>query len=463
MNASMMNSEENQPRLKVSVTARLIAAFAYTIPAIGGALSSILLMNVFQALRENESAGIIAVMAGMKEASLPALVSIYLAAIFGLIVIAVLIARMIVPTKTSSPPIWFFIFGGVLCLVPAGLFWKAQLLVIEVLSPGSSIGAGGMASAGADLSRLLVLSVIAAPIVFILLVVASVVPLSSRSKRKWSSLFAAAAVEVLLIATAVAIPFLINGPKRINEIVNLPANVKNADDDYDIERESSMILTLTSDNKLYLRQKSNVPDKLERTENITSREELPEKLIKFFEMKSPEKRIVYLKADVNVSYENVLQLFDIIRKADIDKVGLVVVGAKNEDDPYQINPLRFEVKLPQPIDKGNEVLKPNPLTLVAMLENDGKMLLNNEAIGMISDTKHLEIMLVRVFKDRENNGIFREGTNEIEKTVFLKVSKSSKYGDFIKLVEAVKNTNANPIGIQIDDIKPIGIQIDDIN
>ena len=61
-------------------------------------------------------------------------------------------------------------------------------------------------------------------------------------------------------------------------------------------------------------------------------------------------------------------------------------------------------------------------------------------------------MLVQVFKDREYNGVFREGTNEIEKTVFLKVSKSSKYGDFIKLVEAVKVAGTEPIGIQIDDL-----------
>ncbi len=451
MDASMLNAEENQPRLKVSVTARLIAAFSYMIPAIGGSLSSILLMNVFRALRENESAGIAAVMGGMKEASLPVIVSLYLAAVCGIVVVVVLVVRMFVQTKTSSPPIWFFVVGGILGLVPAALFWKAQLLVLEVLSPGSSIGAGGMASAGADVSQLLLLSVIAAPIVFILLVVASVLPLSSRTSRKWSSLISATAIEMLLIATAVAIPFLIDGPKRINETVNLPVNVKNADDDYDIERESSMILTLTSDNKLYLKQKNDVPDKPERAEIIITREELPEKLESSMRDKTPDKRIVYLKADVNASYENVLQLFDSIRKADVDKVGLVVVGEKDGADPYQINPLRFEVRFPPPIIVANEVLKPNPLTLVAMLQKDGKLTLNNEEMGMISDTKKLENMLANVFKERENNGVFREGTNEIEKTVFLRASKTSKYGDFIKLVEAVKTANAFPIGIQFDD------------
>ena len=93
MDASILNAEENQNRLRVSFTARLIAAVAFTIPAIGGALSSILLMNMFRALREAESAGMGAVMAGMKEAALPVLGSLYLAAICGFVMIVVLVVR----------------------------------------------------------------------------------------------------------------------------------------------------------------------------------------------------------------------------------------------------------------------------------------------------------------------------------------------------------------------------------
>ncbi|HEY0460839.1 MAG TPA: biopolymer transporter ExbD [Pyrinomonadaceae bacterium] len=448
--ASLLNDKQNPPRLKVSITTRLLTALCYTIPALGGALSSIFLINVFQALRNAETAGIAAVMAGMKEASIPVLVSLYLAAFCGIGVIIVLIVRLIVETKTSSPPGWFFAVGGILCLLPAGLFWKAQLLIMEVLSPGSSVSAGGIGAAGAEISQWLVLSVIAAPVVFILLAAASVIPLSSRKKLKWSPLIAAAAIEILLLATAIGIPFLINEPKRKNETVNLPENVKYVDYDYDIDKETSMILTLTSDNKL--KQKNNVPGKAERTENIITKEELAEKLKNFSEVTSPDKQIVYLKADINASYENVLQVFDIIRKAEIGKVGLVVIGEKKESDPYQTYAAKLEVKLPAPIDETDEPARPNPLTLAAMLKSDGTLTLNNEEMGTISAPEKLENKLVEVFKQREANGIFREGTNEVEKTVFLKVSKSSKYGDFIKLVEAVRGAGTEPVGIQFDDL-----------
>ena len=448
MDATISNPEENRTRLNVSITARLVAALSFIIPAIGGALSSLLLMNVFRALRNSESAGIGAVMAGMKEASLPVIVSLYLAAIFGFVVIVIMIVRIVIQTKTASPPFWFFILGGILSFLPAGLFWKAQLATLNALSPGSA-AVGGIGGAAAEISELLLVSVIATPIVFLLLIVVSVVPFKSRAGSKWGSLVLATVIEVLFIGTAIAIPFLIDGPKRKNELVNLPANVEYADSDSDIEKESSMVLTLTADNKLYDRQKKGA----EGTGSVITREELPEKLAQFFETKTPDKRIVYLKADSDTPYENVLQVFDSIRKADIDKVGLVVIGKKDEDDPYQISPEMFEVRLPAPLDETSSAeVKPNPLTLVAALDKEGRLKLNGEGMGTIGDSKNLETKLSEVFNERENNGVFREGTNEIEKTIFVKVSKSSKYRDFIKLVQAVRAAGARPIGIQIDEI-----------
>jgi biopolymer transport protein ExbD len=454
MDASMLNSGDNQSNLKVSISTRLISALTYIIPSIGGALSSLLLIRVMQALGAAESAGITAVMAGVNEASLPLTISLYLAAVCGIALIIVLIVRIFIQTKTASPPIWFFLLGGILCLLPATLFWIAKWLIIEALSPGSSIGENGVAGVGGRIAQLLMGSIIAAPIVILFLLAASVLPLRSRSKTKWFSLAGAVLIQILLIAVAAVIPFLINEPKRKSELVNLPMNIKFAESDYGIEKETSTVLILTADNKLYEKRVSDSADRVETKENIVTKEELPEKLKRQMEFKTPDHRIVYFKCDVNASYENVLQIFDIIRKADLDKIGMVVVGGKDEiDDPYQITPLRFEVKLPAPIDESDALpkLRPNPLTLIAMLETNGKLSLNREDVGLISDTKKLENMLAEIFREREAMGVFREGTNEVEKAVFLKASKSSKYGDFIRLVEAVKGAGADPIVIQMDD------------
>jgi biopolymer transport protein ExbD len=438
MDASMLNAGDN---LKVSISARLIAALCYIIPPIGAALSSLLMLRMFWALAENESAGIEAVMGAVKEASLPSIISLYLAAVVGIALIIVLVVRMTMQTKTASPPLWFFAFGGVFCLVTVAIFWIAKWFIIEALSPGSSIGEGGLGSLGASISQLLTWSIIAVPMAVVFLIAASVLLLSSRSKTKWLPLAAAIVIEILLIAVAIALPILINEPQRKNESVNLP-EAKYAFEDTDIDKETSAVLILTADHKLYERK------------NIITKEELPQLIERLLEGKTPDKRIVYFKGDVDASFENVAQVFNGIRKADLDKVGLVVTRRKKEDNSYQLKPLGFEVKLPLEPREEDVLIKsrPNPLTLVAKLEKSGRLMLNSEDMGEIYDTGKLAETLLRIFKDRENNGVFREGTNEVEKTVSLKVSRSVRYGDFIKLVEAVKIASANPIGIQIDNL-----------
>ena len=117
-------------------------------------------------------------------------------------------------------------------------------------------------------------------------------------------------------------------------------------------------------------------------------------------------------------------------------------------------PSRFEAKVPaEPKDEQNVDVKPNPLTLVVSIDkNSGAVSLNNEAFGNVNDTQALTDKLKSVFKDRETNGIVREGTNEIEKTLFIKSPKTVHYGDVVKVIDAVKVAGASPIGLQIDDL-----------
>ena len=119
-------------------------------------------------------------------------------------------------------------------------------------------------------------------------------------------------------------------------------------------------------------------------------------------------------------------------------------------------PSRFEAKVPaEPKnDDQNVILKPNPNTLIVFVNRDGgKLRLNQDDIGDLSDTSPLTAELDRVFKDREAKGVLREGTNEVEKTVFIKAPRSVKYGDVVKAIDAVKLAGAQPIGLQIDDLE----------
>lgn len=119
-----------------------------------------------------------------------------------------------------------------------------------------------------------------------------------------------------------------------------------------------------------------------------------------------------------------------------------------------LKPSRFEAKVPaEPKDQPQVDVKPNPLTLVVSVNKDTKaILLNNDPFGDVTDTEKLINKLKEIFKLRADNGVLREGTNEVEKTLFIKSPKSVRYGDVVKVIDAVKSAGASPIGLQIDDL-----------
>jgi len=119
-----------------------------------------------------------------------------------------------------------------------------------------------------------------------------------------------------------------------------------------------------------------------------------------------------------------------------------------------LKPSRFEAKVPaEPKQQQNIEVKPNPLTLVVGVSRETRAVtLNNEPAGTVDDAEALTTKLREIFKTRENNGVFREGTNEVEKTIFIKSPKSVRYGDVVRVIDAAKSAGAQPIGLQIDDL-----------
>ncbi|MFN6964086.1 MAG: ExbD/TolR family protein [Pyrinomonadaceae bacterium] len=119
-----------------------------------------------------------------------------------------------------------------------------------------------------------------------------------------------------------------------------------------------------------------------------------------------------------------------------------------------LKPSRFEAKVPaEPKQQQNIEVKPNPLTLVVSINRETRAVtLNNEPAGSVDDAEPLTNKLREIFKTRENNGVFREGTNEVEKTIFIKSPKTVRYGDVVKVIDAAKIAGAQPIGLQIDDL-----------
>ena len=128
-----------------------------------------------------------------------------------------------------------------------------------------------------------------------------------------------------------------------------------------------------------------------------------------------------------------------------------------------LKPSRFKADIPTQRDPNEDLskLKPNPLTLVVSIASDLSIKLNQDNMGSVNDTAPLAQRLAQVFQQRKEQRAYKVGMetradvgeeDRIEKTVFVKAPRTLKYGDVVKVIDAIKGSGANPVGLQVDDL-----------
>lgn len=125
-------------------------------------------------------------------------------------------------------------------------------------------------------------------------------------------------------------------------------------------------------------------------------------------------------------------------------------------------PSKFDTKIPQE-PKDTADVKPNVDSLVVALDSDLSLALNNEKdLGNVNDAEKLVAKLRETFQLRKENRVYSENLamktdltedERIEKTVFIKAPKGTSYGNVTKVINAVKMSGAQPISLQIDELK----------
>lgn len=108
-----------------------------------------------------------------------------------------------------------------------------------------------------------------------------------------------------------------------------------------------------------------------------------------------------------------------------------------------------QIKIPEPLPKG---IPTNDNILYVSLEKNGEIKFNFKDFGNLDNTNFLSKKLSGIFYEREKIGIFEPGTDKIVKAIIIKVTLSAKYGDVVKVIDAVKSSGADPIILQIDDL-----------
>jgi biopolymer transport protein ExbD len=128
-----------------------------------------------------------------------------------------------------------------------------------------------------------------------------------------------------------------------------------------------------------------------------------------------------------------------------------------------LKPSRFKADIPTQRDPNEDLskLKPNPLTLVVSIGSDLQLKLNQDSVGSVNDTAPLAQKLARTFAERKDQRAYKVGyetrtdlkeEDRIEKTVFVKAPRATKYGDVVKVIDAIKGAGASPVGLQVDDL-----------
>ena len=200
----MTLDDQQQPApTRISIMARLVPVLSYALPALGAAVSAMLLLNVLRAMRNAEAAGIAAVAGGISEANIAILVTLYLAIFIGGAGVVIGLVRLFTTTTTASPSALYYLIAGVLGMVPMFALWKAQSLLLDAIIP-RSVGAGVSEVAG-QITLFSTVAIILGGVSIIVLLASAFVKLPAilRAKRKWAPLVALLVIETAIIAMTV--------------------------------------------------------------------------------------------------------------------------------------------------------------------------------------------------------------------------------------------------------------------
>jgi biopolymer transport protein ExbD len=131
-----------------------------------------------------------------------------------------------------------------------------------------------------------------------------------------------------------------------------------------------------------------------------------------------------------------MQFYQAKKSVEILKISV----ADNDDEPPAVGSGRGV-----PGQTDSTQLPPTKLfkvTPLVITQNSNRQLSLNDVTKSAED---LPIAVERQFKEREANRIYRPGTNQIEKSVYLRVSRNLELSYLIGLIDSLYGAGANSV------------------
>lgn len=246
---------------------------------------------------------------------------------------------------------------------------------------------------------------------------------------------------------------------KVNEFnFTVPYGFRSADLDPSNRPDERITILLTEDRRIHV-------------ENIETEPVDLHACIQWLVEAGPQRLPVYVAAAGGLDSSFFLDFVNELRKKDLDEIHLMVGPTERPIDPsYDESPRyvsgmgdipfpdhSFSLKLRSSDTSADDSLRrPNPLILVVKRYASDAYTLNSEPV---EDENELSSKLANIFKRREDNGVFRENSNEIEKTVWLDPTDEESrnkqeftYWHILKMIDAVRAAGSSPIVLTDGDV-----------
>jgi biopolymer transport protein ExbD len=263
--------------------------------------------------------------------------------------------------------------------------------------------------------------------------------------------------------------------------VKLPDSVNNSIEDSSVNSEFHLRFTLSQEGNLYYK------------ETLINQKLIKKTLKQHFDTHSPRYKQAYIRVDVDAKIGRLLELSkNLYKSEEIDDIRLVVIPTGNVQETskdikkgftlnLRITSKEIERKLAAEEKKaarniGNDDEAPAPdrpprgtgrdessetpvkieppknpfkATRLNVTQNSNRKLSLN---GVTLSAEELLIAVEKEFKARTANGIYRIYTNEIDKSVYIKVSTNLELKHLIGLIDSLYGAGANQVYLKIDEI-----------
>lgn len=219
---------------------------------------------------------------------------------------------------------------------------------------------------------------------------------------------------------------------------DIPSNVKNAKPDAHAAEETSIILSVYSDDL------SSVNGGVFFGKEQFRVEAVAEKVNQLLQKTPAEKQLIYLNAGNRVSNKTIALIFDILRKQNIENVALVVFPQVKTGAAFHI----LKVKtLPEPKDEVNptEMEEYSKRTFLTM-NKDGKI-----NFAKFDAKKGYQPDKEEIKPEELEAKINERFAGKTDKRIYLKAARSNNYTQVVQMIDASTGAGAE-VYLVIDDL-----------